>query len=87
MGRHSSAIKRNRQNEKRNARNKQNVTFMRTMVKKVRIAVASQDKAAAKKTLVEAIKVIDKTATKGIIPAERASRYNSRLTRSVNKMA
>ncbi len=83
-GRHASAIKRAKQSEVRRERNRHFLSTMRGMVKTVRTAVAAKDKKAAAVALKAAVSVIDKTASKGVIPKTRASRTISRLTSAVS---
>jgi len=84
---HKSALKRNRQNKIRNARNTHIRTTMRNYVKKVRIAVAEGDKENASVFLAKAVPYIDKAATKGVIHKATASRKISRLNKLVNALA
>ncbi|BCR05111.1 30S ribosomal protein S20 [Desulfuromonas versatilis] len=84
MANHKSALKRNKQNAVRNARNTHIRSTMRTYVKQVREAVSGGDQAAAKTALEKAIPFIDKAATKGVIHKATASRKISRLTKLVN---
>ncbi|NJD37825.1 MAG: 30S ribosomal protein S20 [Geobacter sp.] len=86
MAHHKSAIKRIKQNEKRNARNRHQKSTLKTYIKRVREAVESKDKEAAVAALKAAIPVIDKTATKGVIHSSNASRNVSRLTKLVNTL-
>lgn len=86
MAHHKSAIKRIKQNEKRNARNRHQKSTLKTYIKRVREAVESKDKEAAVAALKAAIPVIDKTATKGVIHSSSASRNVSRLTKLVNTL-
>lgn len=86
MAHHKSAIKRIKQNEKRNARNRHHKSTLKTYIKRVREAVANNDKEAALAALKLAIPVIDKTATKGVIHKSTASRNVSRLTKLVNSL-
>lgn len=86
MAHHKSALKRIKQNKVKNARNRHVRSTMRTFVKKVREAVENKDMAAAKEALAEAIPVIDKSATKGVIHKATASRSVSRLTKLVNTL-
>lgn len=81
-----SAIKRIRVNEANNALNTSQKSAMRTSIKKVETAVANNDVAAAKEALVEAIRKLDKAATKGLIHRNAASRQKSRLTKKVNSL-
>lgn len=84
MANHKSAIKRNKQNAVRNARNTHIRSTMRTFVKQVREAVAGGDPAEALAALQRAIPYIDKAATRGVIHKATASRKISRLTKLVN---
>lgn len=74
--------------ERRNAeRNKAIRSRVKTAVKRVNAAIAANDKDAAGKALVTAIKEIDKAAGKGVFHRKTASRKVSRLTIAVNKIA
>jgi len=75
-----SAIKRNRQNEKRALTNKGVRSRMRTYMKKA-LDDAGTDQ--SEESLRLAIKHIDKAASKGIIHRNAASRKKSRLTKTV----
>ena len=86
MAHHKSAIKRIKQNAKRNARNRHVSSTLKTYIKRVREAVEAKDKDAATAALKEAIPVIDVSATKGVIHKSNASRSVSRLTKLVNTL-
>ncbi len=86
MAHHKSAIKRIKQNAKKNARNRHISSTLKTYIKRVREAVETKDKEAATAALKAAIPVIDKTATKGVIHGSNASRTVSRLTKLVNTL-
>lgn len=86
MAHHKSAIKRIKQNAKRNARNRHVSSTLKTHIKRVREAVASKNKEAATAALKAAIPVIDVSATKGVIHSSNASRNVSRLTKLVNTL-
>lgn len=86
MAHHKSAIKRIKQNAKKNARNKHVSSTLKTYIKRVREAVEAKDKEAAIAALNAAIPVIDKSATKGVIHSSNASRNVSRLTKLVNAL-
>ena len=74
--------------ERRNAeRNKAIRSRVKTAVKRVNAAIAANDKDAAGKALVTAVKEIDKAAGKGVFHRKTASRKVSRLTIAVNKIA
>ena len=81
--RHPSAVKRNRQNIKRQERNYAIRSRLRNEVRKVRDAVAGSDLDAADGALRAAIKEISKAATKGVLHKNAASRRISRLSRAV----
>jgi small subunit ribosomal protein S20 len=83
---HKSAQKRVRQNEKRNERNRNVLSTMRSMVKKVRTAVESNDADAAKAALPEALRALTRAAGKGVIHPKQASRKSGRLTKAVNSV-
>jgi small subunit ribosomal protein S20 len=84
LANHKSAIKRNKQNAVRNARNTHIRSTMRTFVKQVRTAVADGDVENAKAALDKAVPFIDKAASKGVIHKATASRKISRLSKLVN---
>ena len=87
MAHHKSAIKRIKQNQKRNARNRHVSSTLKTYIKRVREAASTNNKEAALAALQSAIPVIDKSATKGVIHKATASRTVSRLTKLVNSIA
>jgi len=81
-----SAEKRNRQKDKRRARNKTALSALRTAIKKARAAI--EGKTPEAKDLVNvATSIIDKAVTKGVLKRETASRYISRLAARSNKAA
>lgn len=86
MAHHKSAIKRIKQNAKRNARNRHVSSTLKTYIKRVREAVEAKDKEGAAAALKAAIPVIDASASKGVIHSSNASRNVSRLTRLVNTL-
>ena len=87
MANHKSALKRNRQNHKRNERNKGFRTLVKTLSKKVRNEAKVGNKEQAQKELKIAEKVIAKVGGKGILHSRAASRKISSLTRLVNRTA
>ena len=87
MAHHASAVKQMRQSEKRRARNRRNLSQLKTQVKKLRTAVAAGDAEAATKLLPETVGEIDKAAKKGVVHDNAASRYKSRLARKVSALA
>ena len=85
MPNHKSAEKRMRQNEKRRVINRSNRTKVRTYIKKLRSALDSGQKQEVDQILPEVISVIDKSVQKGVLHANAAARYKSRLTVSANQ--
>jgi small subunit ribosomal protein S20 len=79
-----SAEKRVRQAVKRNLRNRSVLTSIKTVEKKIEATMASGNKEDAGKALLQAVKTIDKAASKGVIHKNTASRKISRLTKKVN---
>ena len=82
-----SAKKRILVNRTKAARNKSIKTGVKTAVKKVRVAIEANYKAAASAALLAATSTIDKAVTKGVFHKNTASRKISRLAQAVNKMA
>ncbi|MBN1841941.1 MAG: 30S ribosomal protein S20 [Deltaproteobacteria bacterium] len=87
MATHKSVIKRARQNEVRNLRNKSNRTRVKNVIKTVRASISEQSPEKARAALATAIPVIQKTANKGAIHRKNASRKISRLSRQVNALS
>ena len=87
MAQHASALKQMRQSLKHRARNRKNLSQVKTQVKKLRAAIARGDAEAAKKSLGETVGEIDRAAKKGVIHDNAAARYKSRLSRKVNALA
>lgn len=86
MATHKSALKRQKQDEKRRLRNVHVRSTLKTVIKKVTSAVNGQDIEKAKTALAEAIPAIDKAKSKGVIHGNTASRKVSRLTKLVNSL-
>ena len=84
LANHKSAVKRNKQNAVRNERNAHIRTTLRTLVKKVRLAVSENDLTTAGSALEKAVPYIDKAVSKGALHKATASRKISRLTKLVN---
>jgi len=85
MPNHKSAEKRVRQNEKRRVINRGHRTKVRTYIKKLRTALDSGEKQQIDQALPETISVIDKSVQKGVLHANAAARYKSRLTVQSNQ--
>ena len=82
-----SAKKAIRKMERKTAINKHHRTRMRGQIRKVEEAIASGDQAAAREALKAAQPFIMKTAQKGVLHKNTASRKVSRLSSRVKKMA
>lgn len=83
MPQHKSAIKRLRQSKKRRDHNRARRSKMRTLIKKV---MSTTDKNEAQEHLKQAVSLIDRLSTKGIIHANTAARKKSQLTTYVNNL-
>jgi small subunit ribosomal protein S20 len=83
---HKSALKRNRQSLERRARNRANKTRLKTAIKVVDAAIASEQIAdKVQEALVTAVPIIQRAAVKGTLHKKNAARKVSRLTKRVNK--
>jgi small subunit ribosomal protein S20 len=74
-----SAIKRNKQNEKKRIRNRVYRGVARTFVSRARVAISGKDEEAAKAATLAAISALDKAAQKGVIHKNNAARRKGRL--------
>jgi small subunit ribosomal protein S20 len=83
MPHHKSAAKRVKTNEKARVNNVAVTSRMRSAVKAVRSATK---RAEAETALKAAISILDRTAAKGVIKKETASRQKSRLARFAAKL-
>jgi small subunit ribosomal protein S20 len=81
MANHASAIKRNRQRIKRTDRNRAAKSTLRTVLKKARAALGKAEVVTA------AVSALDRAASKGTIPARRASRVKGRIAAAQHKAA
>ena len=76
------AEKRNRQAQKRRARNAAVRTAVKNAVKTAREAIASKDPAKAKGALADATRTLNTAASKGVLHARNASRRIARLAKA-----
>ena len=83
----ASAKKRARQAVRRRAHNATLRTELRSLIRRVRKAIASGDKKAAAQTLRESQSRIDSIADKRIVHKNTAARYKSRLAAAIKAMA
>ena len=87
MANHKSALKRNRQNEIRNERNKNRRTRIKNAIKGVLQEVEDKSLEGAQNSLKEASKIISKNAAKGVIHKRAASRKVSGLAKKVHQLS
>jgi len=84
MASHKSAKKRIRTTERKRAANKSYESMLKTHYKRV---LETESKDEAEKLYKEAIAVIDKGASKGIIHSNNASRKKAALTKHLNSLS
>jgi small subunit ribosomal protein S20 len=77
-----SAEKRNRQAQKRRARNTAVRTTVKGALKKAREAISTKDTAKSGDALKDAIRTLSKAASKGVLHKRNASRRIARLTKA-----
>jgi small subunit ribosomal protein S20 len=87
MASHASAIKKNKQDQKRRLRNRMHAGKLRTAVKKVRKALEAGDAATASTLMRETVTLVDRTAGHGIIHRNTAARTKSRLAKALAKVS
>ena len=83
---HKSTIKRARQAEKRNQRNRTVLSSIKSVMRKVVDAVEEKNADEATSSLREATSALHKAVTKGVIKRNTASRRISRLAAKVNEV-
>ncbi len=86
MANHVSAQKRARQTIKITERNRHFRTVTRTLMKRVRAAIAAGDKKKAEEVLKACIPAVDRAVSKGLWHAKAGSRYVSRLSAQVHAL-
>ncbi|MCB0326183.1 MAG: 30S ribosomal protein S20 [Bdellovibrionales bacterium] len=87
MANHQSAIKRIRQNETRNERNRWWKSRIKAVVKSVVAAIDKKDSKAAQESLKAAMTELHKAAGKGVLHKSTASRKISRLSKAVSSIS
>lgn len=87
MASHKSALKRLKQTRKRTGTNRMHTTKLRHQMRKLRTALEAKDKAAAQALLKPTLALIDHSIHKGILHANTAARYKSRLTLRFNALS
>ena len=84
MASHKSAKKRIRTTERRRTINKNNESKIKTLVKKT---LNSANKEEAEKAYKDAVSVLDKSVTKGVIHRNNAARKKAAITKHINNLA
>ena len=87
MASHKSALKSIKQIKKRTEQNQVHTTRLRHQMRKFRAALKTKDKAAALALLKPTVTLIDHSVHKGVLHANTAARYKSRLTLAFNALA
>ena len=72
--------------ERRRARNRPYRTAARTFVKKAELAIRAGDQGTATAAVGDAISMLDRVASKGVIHRNNAARRKSRLMAKFNRM-
>jgi len=84
MANHASALKRQRQSEKRRLRNKGFKSEINTTIKKMFSSLSEKDTDKARGYYLQAIAHLDSSVSKGALHRKTASRRISRLAKRVN---
>ncbi len=87
MANHKSALKRLAQTRKQTERNRAHRTRMRHQIRQLRQALEANDKAKAEALLRPTLSMLDRMIQKGIVHANTAARYKSRLSLRFNALA
>ena len=87
MANHFSALKRARQTEKRTVRNRANTSRLRGTLRDLRESLAKGDQQGADQVFRQTVSALDKAVQKGVLHANTASRYKSRLSARLNAIA
>lgn len=82
-----SAAKRARQNIRRQQRNRQIKSMVKSSIRNFEQSLLSEDVEEARTKLRSAVRRIDKAAAKGVIHKNYAARQKSRLSKMINKSA
>jgi small subunit ribosomal protein S20 len=84
---HKSALKSIKQIKKQTEANQMHTSRLRNQMRKFRAALKTKDKAAATALLKPTVTLIDHSVHKGVLHANTAARYKSRLTLAFNALA
>ena len=82
-----SVLKRARQSHVRAEVNRANRTRVRTIMKRLRTAIAAKDGTTAGTLLQPTLSAIDRAISKGVLEENTGNRYKSRLSVAVNELA
>jgi small subunit ribosomal protein S20 len=85
--RKKSVLKRARQSRVRAEFNRANTTRVRTIMKRLRSAIAAKDAGAAGNLLRPTLSAIDRAISKGVLEENTGNRYKSRLSLAVHGLA
>ncbi|MBN1201734.1 MAG: 30S ribosomal protein S20 [Anaerolineae bacterium] len=86
MANHKSALKRIRSSEKKRARNRVWRSKTRTQIKQTRTLIASGDVENARAAALEAVRALDKAASKGVLHPNNVARRKSRLMKQLAQL-
>lgn len=87
MANHVSSLKRARQTERKTVVNRANKSRVRGSLRSLREAIQKGDLKAAQEQYSKTASALDKSVQKGILHANTASRYKSRLNARVKALA
>jgi small subunit ribosomal protein S20 len=85
--RKKSVLKRAQQSHMRAEVNRANTTRVRTIMKKLRTAIAAKDSTSAGTLLRPTLSAIDRAISKGVLEENTGNRYKSRLSVAVNGLS
>jgi small subunit ribosomal protein S20 len=85
MASHFSALKRMRQNQKREAANQTRRTRLRHAIRELRRAISGGDSEKAGALLPQVVSIVDKSRKEGVIKDNTAARFKSRLMARISK--
>ena len=86
MANHKSALKRIRTSARKQIRNRVFISRARTEIKTARTDIKAGNLEQARKATLEAIRTLDKAASKGILHKNNAARRKSRLMKRLNAL-
>jgi small subunit ribosomal protein S20 len=87
LANHPSALKRAKQNKVRRLRNASLKSKIKTKVKKYLQTLEASSQEPAHPALIQAVSLIDRAGSKGILHQRTASRKISRLSKKLNKIS